>query len=762
MYQDLNALKGYLRVYVESVTRHSKGTLYICPICGSGTHGNGGDYDGAFSIEKNGERWKCFSCSRGGDIFDLASELEHLDRSEATKFIIKKYGGTATAAQAPAQSSEKEIAWNATIKNDWEPDAIKAAKAATASAAPTAAVANPQEIDWSKVPYESDGIPAEAIIQAAPAAQVAHDQSAPAAEPTAATAPAAHSEAPSAATTSATLKDFSGYIRRCAKALPGSPAQAYLEKRGITLETARRFGIGYDENCYNKALRQYVESVIIPYGKDSNYFVTRPLSVKKYDKPKSSEAGAEPVFNADALYNSPFVFVCESQLCAISIEQSGGAAVSIGGTGTAKLINQLKAKPTTATLIVCLDNDEPGRKETETIDKALTEIRVEHFGGTSAIMGEATDESEPDFCKDPNEVLQKMGADALATAVSETVDGIKAIKQEAERERQRRTGAAMVDSFLQDIQTHKFEPVPTGIAEIDKVIGGGFMRQQIMFLGAAPGAGKTSLSQWIFEGMAQKGHSVIYINLEMSREQLLSRSLARVIRNENPLSTINSSCILQGYRWNKNQRAAILHAIEIYKETIAARLIYNPDEMTTDIDALLNYLEDEAIRAERAHMKAPLVVLDYLQLLTGRPREDVVEALKRAVTGLKKFAIRHNTFVLAIIANNRESNRTGEASMESARDTSAIEYGADLQFALTFTACHKRPGTVGKLPKPSELTKEQRKYITLCIVKGRGGGVGDYVDLKFDGATMTYTPMQKVKESENPFDSSDAEPLRRV
>ncbi len=68
-------LKENLTGYVESITQHSKGVnMYVCPLCGSGTGGNG---TGAFSI-KDGISWKCFSCGQGGDIFDLIGKVEGL------------------------------------------------------------------------------------------------------------------------------------------------------------------------------------------------------------------------------------------------------------------------------------------------------------------------------------------------------------------------------------------------------------------------------------------------------------------------------------------------------------------------------------------------------------------------------------------------------------------------------------------------------------------------------------------------------------
>lgn len=70
-------IRTRLRRYVESVTKRSDkagNNMYNCPICGSGC---GSHSTGAFSINGDEDKWKCFSCDRGGDIFDLIGELYH-------------------------------------------------------------------------------------------------------------------------------------------------------------------------------------------------------------------------------------------------------------------------------------------------------------------------------------------------------------------------------------------------------------------------------------------------------------------------------------------------------------------------------------------------------------------------------------------------------------------------------------------------------------------------------------------------------------
>lgn len=59
-----SSLKAYAEAKLER-----RGRSYICPACKSGT---GKNRTPAFSIEPKTERWMCFACGQGGDVFDLA------------------------------------------------------------------------------------------------------------------------------------------------------------------------------------------------------------------------------------------------------------------------------------------------------------------------------------------------------------------------------------------------------------------------------------------------------------------------------------------------------------------------------------------------------------------------------------------------------------------------------------------------------------------------------------------------------------------
>lgn len=642
---ELNELKRYLKDEIERSTTKSKGKLYHCPFCGSGT---GANKTGALSIDskKNNEAWRCFSCGQGGDIFDFYAALHQVSASEAARALLARYG-------SPAQPA---------------PYAVHIGSSATAEAEPPAR---------------------------------AHD--------------------------------YSQDIERFAAALAGSPGEAYLTGRGLTLETIKDCMFGYDAAH---------GTVTMPYNREGTYYGQRSTreGIKHYNL-----TGVDiPLYNPAALYSGQVCFIVESPICAASIKQAGGQAVAISGTsGANRLYTQLAKKPTQAALILALDNDEAGQKAAAEIGARLEADGIFVVNGTAAIMGDEKDKTSAGYRNDINEVLQKDGTEALKAAIDDATRATLEARSAQDAERQERTGANMIDTFLEAVQSRRYEPMPTGITDIDRAIGGGFIRQQIVLLGAAPGVGKTALAQWIFEGMAKAGTSCIFLNLEMAQEQILARSISRIAARRG--AALKTTDILQGYKWTTEQRQQVTEAAEIYRKEIAPRMIYNPQGIGSNLDAILAYISKEAQRAEAAGEAAPICVLDYLQLVTGKEREDATAAIKRAVFDLKAYAVKHNTLVFIIIAHNRESNKSGTVTMDAGRDTSALEYSADLQLALSFTLCKDEDGKKAK--SPSQLTDDEKRFVTLTVTKGRFGGGGKTVDLYFNGETMTYTQTAPEKSA---------------
>jgi DNA repair protein RadA/Sms len=68
------------------------------------------------------------------------------------------------------------------------------------------------------------------------------------------------------------------------------------------------------------------------------------------------------------------------------------------------------------------------------------------------------------------------------------------------------------------------EPVPTGDAELDRVLGGGFVRGSVSVLGGEPGVGKSTLLLQAVADQAERGATCLYVTAEESARQVALRA----------------------------------------------------------------------------------------------------------------------------------------------------------------------------------------------------------------------------------------------
>ena len=193
-------------------------------------------------------------------------------------------------------------------------------------------------------------------------------------------------------------------------------------------------------------------------------------------------------------------------------------------------------------------------------------------------------------------------------------------------------------------------------------------------LGGQASLGKTTFAVNIVSKLLERGEHVLYFALEQRPEEIITKSLARFIFEENPQTTIDNLQIAKGMRTEEIDEARAMlaaqlanyHVIECDFETTAADI-----ETTVNLYMKLN-----------PDIK-PIVIVDYLQLIAppvdfhGDMRGRVDENLK----ALKKMQKTNGLFVLVISSFNRSSNFE-PISYESFKETSMIEFTCDYVFGL--------------------------------------------------------------------------------
>ena len=270
--------------------------------------------------------------------------------------------------------------------------------------------------------------------------------------------------------------------------------------------------------------------------------------------------------------------------------------------------------------------------------------------------------------------------------------------------------------FFNRISGEDYKPYKTGLPFFDNLLNGGPVKKTMLLLLAAPAAGKTTLCQQIAESMSEHGKPVLYVNLEMSREQMIAKSMsARCTLAGEPMTTLE---VLQGDNWTPKQREAVKAALDQYRERVAPRLDYNPDGVTGDLEKLSGYLDAIGERAKAAGRPGPVIVIDYLHLLTW-PGEDTANVIKKSMEILKNYAMNYDTISIAISATNRDSNRAGRITMESGRDSSGIEYTGDYILSLNYYQVDQGDVKTSDNDKMGILASRPWRQMILRVLKSR-------------------------------------------
>lgn len=235
---------------------------------------------------------------------------------------------------------------------------------------------------------------------------------------------------------------------------------------------------------------------------------------------------------------------------------------------------------------------------------------------------------------------------------------------------------------------------PTGFARLDAKLDGGFLGEQLIFLGAISSLGKTSFALQIATQIAEQGKDVLIFSLEMSKDELNAKTISRYTY----LQTEKEK-YLQDYRLTTrdiltgNIGGVAMGAATDYKGQVYVNA-YNAATQIADRVRIIvgeNDVNVEHVRENvdlhiRATRRRPFVVLDYLQIL--QPSQEANTTDKRLltdydVTRLKVISRDFRIPILVISAFNRISYYD-PVSMSSFRESSGIEYSSDILLGMQY------------------------------------------------------------------------------
>jgi replicative DNA helicase len=278
----------------------------------------------------------------------------------------------------------------------------------------------------------------------------------------------------------------------------------------------------------------------------------------------------------------------------------------------------------------------------------------------------------------------------------------------------RRIERISVARLIQRMDTHASEEppedtVPTGFQSVDRVLGGGIRRRDLVVLGGDVGSGKSALALGMALRSASADIPVVFFSGEMDEDRVFERAMA--IEGRTQVDQIRRADISEETRAAVGSVALKLQALPLHIHPIVGRQF------------------DEALASAWKH-KPKLIVVDYLQLLPA-PSDKLTqeEDNAAALRALKALALERDVACLLVaqLPLHQPGRPDPRPTLDDFGTLGAVKQHADIVLGL-FREEMYNPG--GGVDGAAEL----------IVAKNRNGPTG-FIDLYFYHKWMRFEDM---------------------
>ena len=345
--------------------------------------------------------------------------------------------------------------------------------------------------------------------------------------------------------------------------------------------------------------------------------------------------------------------------------------------------------------------------------------------------------------------------------IHELLDGIEqtffAVRNDFVRSEIKSIGDLVEDAFnhFLALMDKRIEPgIPTGFSDLDKLLGGGLKKQEMVVLAARPSIGKTALALNIARNIAMRNlpdkrvdrdqqpvskdvKSVAFFSLEMSAEQVAQRLLCTE-------SKVSLSSISDG-SFNIEETNRLSRGAEALSN---AHLFIDPTGGLSIFE-----LRAKARKLKESDAGLDLIIIDYLQLMRAgdvSSRDGRQVEVSAISGGIKKLAKDLDIPILVLSQLNREvektpNNKTARPRLSNLRESGSIEQDADVVIFL------HRDRDEAKESNPNNRDVARNGVESLLLVeKNRNGKTGE-VKVNFFPSLMEFRSItHKYSEQDIP------------
>jgi len=253
-----------------------------------------------------------------------------------------------------------------------------------------------------------------------------------------------------------------------------------------------------------------------------------------------------------------------------------------------------------------------------------------------------------------------------------------------------------VTEIIEQIEKNKadLEFLPTGFYGLDQFLDGGFMRKELVILGAGTGIGKSYIASQMMYNIAKKGFKTAYFSLELANETIVARLLGAI-------SNIKPTRIMAGLLTKEefDEKTKAKANLQLYEEYM------NFYDDVYELSEIIKLIKENKYEA---------VCIDFIQNVFSAGADENLRLAKAALE-LQRTAKEVNCCILLLSQLSNQIAREGfRAPVIEYRGSGAIAHVADLGFIVERT-------------DPEGSTNE----IKLNLKKNRRGVSGVYFNLLF-------------------------------
>lgn len=290
-------------------------------------------------------------------------------------------------------------------------------------------------------------------------------------------------------------------------------------------------------------------------------------------------------------------------------------------------------------------------------------------------------------------------------------------------------------NLIYDIENDNMPtPIPTHIKGLDETLNGG-LRPNLHVLGAVSSAGKTTLALQIADNIAKnENKDVLFFSLEQTPNELLAKIASKntyILLDGDTEYAKTQTGILDSKKYknySQKEKDIIKKAFDEVEKASEHLFIYEGH-----LELTFNTIKDIVEKHTQVRKQSPVIIVDYLQLITSTDNKlNDIQTVRDAVFGLSKLARHYNTPVITLSSFNRASYKK-EADMSCCKDSSSIEYTADVLLALSFNNINDKNYSEANEKAKSNDVRIARD-MKLSVLKNRAGVTGTKILLDYYSA----------------------------